>query len=115
MADDFTFLSQALTFTSAPVMDGFKATERIRQMERQIGNLQEEQPHIPILALTASATADYRQKCFRAGMDDFLAKVRCISTALSSVVLILLPRQPLNKAALEEMLHKWLGNPAGTE
>jgi CheY-like chemotaxis protein len=68
-------------------MDGFKATTRIRKLERQIGDQQrnteasssssspEAPPHIPILALTASATTDYQLKCFKQGMDDFLTKV----------------------------------------
>lgn len=58
------------------VMDGFSATEGIRQLERQIGNRNKtDPPHIPIVALTASATSEYQRKCHRAGMDDFLAKV----------------------------------------
>jgi CheY-like chemotaxis protein len=31
--------------------------------------------HVPIVALTASATPDYQQKCYAHGMDDFLSKV----------------------------------------
>jgi CheY-like chemotaxis protein len=52
-----------------PVMDGFEASRRIRQMTEQ-GLL----PHIPIVALTANALADVREKCIEAGMDDYLAK-----------------------------------------
>lgn len=52
-----------------PVMDGFEATERIRAWERQTG-----QPRLPIVALTAGAYAKNRQRCFTAGMDDFLTK-----------------------------------------
>ncbi|MEI7430808.1 MAG: response regulator, partial [Betaproteobacteria bacterium] len=52
-----------------PVMDGFEATRRIRQWERDHAL-----PRIPILALTAGAFAEDRTHCIDAGMDDFLAK-----------------------------------------
>jgi CheY-like chemotaxis protein/HPt (histidine-containing phosphotransfer) domain-containing protein len=52
-----------------PVMDGFEATRQIREWE-----LQAQQPHLPIVALTAGAFEKDRQHCMDAGMDDFLAK-----------------------------------------
>ena len=52
-----------------PVMDGFEATRRIRQWEREA-----QRPHLPIVALTAGAFEKDRQHCLKAGMDDFLAK-----------------------------------------
>ncbi len=52
-----------------PVLDGYAATERIRQWEKAHGSL----PH-PIIALTADAFEEDRQHCLAAGMDDFLTK-----------------------------------------
>lgn len=58
-----------------PVMDGFDATRKIRELEAQ-GIIQSDTPgkHIPILALTANVTSDNRQECLDAGMDDHLRK-----------------------------------------
>ena len=52
-----------------PVMDGFEATRKIRQWEQD-----RNMPRVPIVALTAGAFAEDRQRCLDAGMDDFLAK-----------------------------------------
>ena len=50
-----------------PVMDGFTAARRIRALEGPLGN-------IPIVALTAGALAEDRDRCAEAGMNHFLAK-----------------------------------------
>ena len=53
-----------------PVMDGFEATIRIRQLEKEINR----NYRIPIIALTASVVDDDIQKCFDVGMDDYVPK-----------------------------------------
>jgi CheY-like chemotaxis protein/HPt (histidine-containing phosphotransfer) domain-containing protein len=70
-----------------PVMDGYTAT-RIRR-QKEIGG-----KHVPIIAMTANAMAGDREKCLKAGMDDYMSK-------------------PLNRALLEQTLRKWL--PAGAK
>jgi signal transduction histidine kinase/CheY-like chemotaxis protein len=52
-----------------PGMDGFAATEAVRQWETSTM-----QGHVPILALTASAMEGDRERCLAAGMDDYLSK-----------------------------------------
>ena len=52
-----------------PVMDGFEATRRIRRWEAEYA-----MPRLTIVALTAGAFEEDRQRCLDAGMDDFLAK-----------------------------------------
>jgi ABC-type amino acid transport substrate-binding protein/CheY-like chemotaxis protein/HPt (histidine-containing phosphotransfer) domain-containing protein/two-component sensor histidine kinase len=52
-----------------PGMDGLEATRRIRT-----GGAGENNRQIPIIATTAHALDEYREKCKDAGMNDFLAK-----------------------------------------
>ncbi len=52
-----------------PRMDGFEATRRMRALEAGAGR-----PRVPVIALTADALPDDRDRCLAAGMDDHLAK-----------------------------------------
>ena len=63
-----------------PVLDGFAAASRIRAAETRT--------RIPIIALTANALAEDRQRCLDAGMDDYLPK-------------------PVSIAGLSSMLSRW--------
>lgn len=65
-----------------PFMDGFEASRRIRENEREKGE------HSIIVALTADAMAGDREKCIQAGMDDYLNK-------------------PFRQEQITEMLRKW--------
>ncbi len=69
---------------SMPVLGGLEATEQIRRYEAT-----ENRPATPIIATTAHVMQEDRDRCFRAGMDDFLPK-------------------PLKKALLDEMMLRWL-------
>ena len=52
-----------------PEMDGLQATRAIRQLE-ETGDL----PHTPVVAMTAYAAPEDRERCLAAGMDDYLTK-----------------------------------------
>ncbi len=52
-----------------PVMDGFQATRAIRDLRTGVLN-----PDIPIIAVTANSSSNYREECLAAGMNDFLTK-----------------------------------------
>ncbi len=64
-----------------PEMDGIEATRKIREDTRN--------RDLPIIALTAHATAEDRQKCLASGMSDFLSK-------------------PIDDTKLLETLHSWV-------
>jgi len=52
-----------------PVMDGYEATQRLREAERLNG-----WPRTPVIALTANVFSDDVERCLAAGMDAHLAK-----------------------------------------
>ncbi len=67
-----------------PIMDGYKATQKIRQ-----GACGEQNKSITIIAMTANAMKGDREKCLISGMDDYLSK-------------------PLDLALLEKVLKQWV-------
>ncbi|HEY2082947.1 MAG TPA: response regulator [Verrucomicrobiae bacterium] len=69
-----------------PEMDGYEATKKIREDERQQGG-----KHLHIIAMTANAMMGDRDKCLSAGMDDYVSK-------------------PVQLGELRRALEKWKGN-----
>jgi polar amino acid transport system substrate-binding protein len=51
-----------------PEMDGYTATEKIREFEQSNGE------HVPIVAMTAFAMVGDKEKCLDAGMDSYISK-----------------------------------------
>lgn len=64
-----------------PVLDGYATSRKIRQSGRW--------PRLPIIALTANALPEERERCRAAGMNDYLAK-------------------PFHRAELNALLETWL-------
>ena len=58
-----------------PEMDGFEATRLIREWEGD-----HSRPAVPIIALTAHASPDDRERCIAAGMNDYVSKPFSIAT-----------------------------------
>jgi len=63
-----------------PEMDGFEATRAIRQYELASGG-----QRTPIVALTANALVGDPERCFAAGMDDFVSKPFSVSKLRSAL------------------------------
>jgi PAS domain S-box-containing protein len=51
-----------------PKMDGFEATRRIREIEKESGR------HTPVIAITGYAIAGDRERFLNAGMDEYISK-----------------------------------------
>ncbi|MBJ9974733.1 response regulator [Pseudomonas sp. S75] len=52
-----------------PVLDGFSATERLRDWERS-----QQRPRTPVVALTAHILGEHKERALQAGMDGHMAK-----------------------------------------
>jgi len=80
-----------------PIMDGIEATRRIRELEamaQALPDSDQTRRRIPIIASTAHAINEVREKCLAVGMDDFLVK-------------------PFDERQMAETLLRWL-KPHGT-
>ena len=69
-----------------PIMGGLEATCRIRQLPRGAD--------VPIVAMTANAFAEDRDRCLAAGMNEFIAKP-CEPAKLFQIMLKCLSREPV--------------------
>jgi CheY-like chemotaxis protein len=68
-----------------PEMDGLTATRTLREREHRLGLAR-----TPVIAMTANALAEDRQRCFDAGMDGYVAKPISLN-ALDSEIRRLFP------------------------
>ncbi len=69
-----------------PVLDGYAATQHIRNADSDVSN-----HTVTIIAMTANAMQGDREKCLAAGMNDFISK-------------------PVNPITLRQKLEKWLAD-----
>jgi CheY-like chemotaxis protein len=77
-------------------MNGFDATAEIRRRERGT--------RIPIIALTARALKEDEQKCFDAGMDDFIPKPIDVRMLAKKLEQWMPEHAPAGESALPERL-----------
>ena len=71
-----------------PIMDGFQATESIRDTQTDVLD-----HHVPIIAMTAHALPEYIKKCEDSGMNDYISK-------------------PIDPQILADKLNQWLPDSA---
>ena len=89
--ESVTRLSYAVVFMDCqmPEMDGLEATKIIREQEQHLRLAGQVLPRIPIVAMTANAMQEDRERCLAVGMDDFISK-------------------PVTKKSLEAVLTRWV-------
>ncbi|MEG3639909.1 PAS domain S-box protein [Magnetococcus sp. PR-3] len=95
-----------------PGMDGYETTNAIRQMERS-----ERWKRTPIVALTANAMEQDRDRCLAADMDDYLSKpinLDRLKTSLSRWLQVLQEGAEVSQGS-GEVQAEVAQNPAGTE
>ena len=80
-----------LTDCYMPEMDGYELARALREHERVKGTAR-----LPIVALTAATLQGEAERCFAAGMDDYLPK-------------------PIKLAQLDETLRRWIGGEAAAD
>ena len=86
-----TFYDLILMDIQMPVMDGYEASRQIRAFQTE--NML---PQTPIIALTAHAMKGDMERCFEAGMNDYLTK-------------------PINGEKLQKILDHWLGHKSASQ
>jgi len=75
---------------SMPEMDGYDFTRTLRRNEKEA----DDGRHLPVIALTANAFREDQEKCFEAGMDDFISKPVTLGHIALALNTWLGPRQP---------------------
>jgi CheY-like chemotaxis protein len=70
-----------------PEMDGFEATKSIRSPTSTVL-----EHNVPVIAMTANAFSEDRERCLAVGMNDFLAK-------------------PVDRSALTQLIERWAPAP----
>ena len=75
-----------------PEMDGLEATRKIRKLEYETGTF------VPIIALTAHAMQDDKDRCLQAGMNGYISKPFKVNELLAAL-----------KAAMEEKARRTTG------
>lgn len=71
-----------------PVMDGFEATRAIREREKSEGKRR-----TAVVALTANASREYRNRCHESGMDGYLSKPHTLQELIATLASWLEGRQ----------------------
>ncbi len=76
-----------------PIMDGFEATRRIRELRGE--------EDLPIIAMTANVLGDERERCLAAGMNDYVPKPIHIPNLYAALIRWVKSPEPERRPAAE--------------
>jgi PAS domain S-box-containing protein len=81
-----------------PIMDGLEATAEIRARESDTGK------HVPIVAMTANAFDEDRERCLRGGMDGYIAKPVTAKSIEMEVARVLAAQEKIEKLEIPKTI-----------
>ncbi len=86
-----------------PVMDGYESTGEIRRIENGT-------KHTPIIAMTANAMEGDRDKCLKAGMDDYISKPVNGAIILKMIEKYAKPKSRQDQDFLNQYMESFISN-----
>jgi CheY-like chemotaxis protein len=81
-----------------PEMDGLEAADLIRRREASAGGFSADGGRVPIIAMTAHAMKGDREKCLKAGMNDYVSKPLQVTELWRAIDRLLPAGEPLEAA-----------------
>lgn len=80
-----------------PLMNGLQATQMIRKVEKKMKS------HLPIIAMTAYAMKEDRQRCLNAGMDDYISKPIRAAELYDKIARLLVEKSSVRKTVKKKI------------
>jgi len=94
-----------------PILDGYAATRQIREMEANLATHNKNIPHVPIIAVTASAFKYQQYSMLQAGCDEVIIKpfkMKQVLSIISQYLAIEYTQEESSLAANQQQTHRSL-------